>query len=314
MDLLQSMDDFPIQGNVPSVTVQTVLLHPSLEGTVYWVLNREEIEGVKQGVYNTLKPRGWGNPGGGVEVADQIDTRGIPRSFEETIISCGKRELIGETGFINFEFEPYLPSRVPFLAYIYPYGHIVLTLLGRLHDFQSILADEVESEEIIDGSWFNLASSPVELFQNERDLPYWSHVRRTIMIFDHMACRMGEDNVVRNLHPLWRLAFPIATKDHRFPKNGYLIPPMQWYKIMRIFIESRVDTVDLDLIYKNLRSHIEGERIREEKSNPRLQYHSNLRQRSYSKLDDGDLAAQHEKRISEYEEGYRLWAEEMIGA
>ena len=49
---------------ITSMTIQTVLLHPSIKGLVYWVLNQEETKSTRHVLYNSPKPRGWGNPGG----------------------------------------------------------------------------------------------------------------------------------------------------------------------------------------------------------------------------------------------------------
>ena len=126
-------------GGIPSMTIQIVLLHPSRKGLVYWVLNREETENTRKSViYGTLKPRGWGNPGGGIEPIDCVNGQGTPHSWEKMIESCAKRELVDETGFRHFEFRRNAISRLPFIRYDDPYGHCVMTLLAQLHDCKSI--------------------------------------------------------------------------------------------------------------------------------------------------------------------------------
>lgn len=254
--------------DTPSMTVQTVLLHPSMEGSVYWVLNRQETESARQGVHSTPKPCGWGNPGGGVELIDCVNEHGVLHSFEKTVASCGKRELVDETGFTHFEFKRNAALELPFIRYDDPYGHCVITLLAQLYDYQSIPVKEVE--EITCGSWFDLSVSPVELFQGRADLPYWLHVRRTIIVLNYVAKYMDDNNLMRAVHPLWNLVFPVITQDTRFPQWGYLIPPQHWYHIMRMLIKDRVHAFDMDFIYDHLGPQID-ERRRQE--NDRLSAH-----------------------------------------
>lgn len=305
-------------GDISSMTVQTVLLHPSRKGLVYWVLNKQETQSIRQ---NTPKPRGWGNPGGGVELFDRINEQGIPHSLEKTIESCGRRELTDETGFLHFEFKRNARSQLPFIRYDDPYGHCVIILLAQLRDYQSIPIKEVE--EIVCGSWFDLSVSPVELFQDKTDLPYWSHVRRTIIILDYVAQHAGSNDLLRTIHPLWNLVFPFVTQDSRFPQEGYLIHWTDWYRIMRVFITRRIHTLDLDCIYEQLtRPHIE-ERYKERSdhllvkkktgsltspnSHPPYAQQPSLRSSNFYTLE-------REKMIAAYEEDYLRWAENTKNA
>lgn len=291
-----------------SMTVQTVLLHPLMERSVYWVLNRQETEKARQGIFNTSKPSGWGNPGGGVELIDCVNERGASHSFEKTLVSCGKRELVDETGFTHFEFKRNTALELPFVRYDDSFGHCVITLLAQLYDYQSIPVKE--AEEIMCGSWFDLSISPVELFRSKTDLPYWSHVRRTIIVLNHLAQDTDTNNMTGTIHPLWNLVFPITTQDVRFPKLGYLIPPQYWYRIMRMLIMDRVHALDLDFIYSHLGPKID-ERRRQE--NDRLFAHKRAEtisaQQVFPRSNDFPLMSEQEKMIAEYEEDYRRWAE-----
>ncbi|MEK9195076.1 MAG: NUDIX domain-containing protein [Patescibacteria group bacterium] len=303
---------------ITSMTIQTVLLHPSIKGLVYWVLNQEETKSTRHALYNSPKPRGWGNPGGGVELIDSVNECGIPHSFEKTIASCARRELTDETGFTNFEFKRNSASGLAFTRYDDPYGHCVITLVAQLYDHVSLPIKEIE--EIVCGSWFDFSISPIKLFQDTTDLPYWSHVRRTITIFHRLAQQTGDNDVVRAIHPLWNLVFPIITQDPRFPQQGYLIPPPHWYHIMRIYITRRVHALDLDCIYEYLRPQIEEKRRQEndrrppqKKSNVPDPYLSYTYQPSLRPSDCYHVSEQ-ERRITEYEQDYRRWAEKYISA
>lgn len=302
MDLLQTTHelikprDVSWGNEIPthfSITVQSVLLHPSLEGVVYWVLNKQETENTEQAHYLTPKPRGWGNPGGGVEFTDRVDLNGTAHSLEKTIENCGRRELKDETGFLNFKFQRYSPSQIHFLRNDYSYGHCVVTLLGRLLDFQSVPIKE--TEEIICGGWFDLSISPIKLFQNHSDLPYWSHVRRTINVFRYLARQTGNKKTINNIHPLWDIVFPIMTRNSRFPKNGYLIPHRDWYRVMRYFIQYPHHDTHLNAIYDYLKLDIDEKR----------------KQESSAKFNVSGNLPYHEW-IAEYEEDYRRWAEEKV--
>lgn len=300
---------------VSSMTVQTVLLHPAIQGSVYWVLNRKETESIQQGRRKTPKFRGWGNPGGGVELIDCVNNHGAPHSSEEIIGSCGKRELEDETGFVHFEFKRNNASKLPFLHYDNRDGHSVIVLLAQLQDFASIPIKEVE--EIICGSWFNLAVSPVELFQDGTDLPYWSHVKRTITVFNYLAKQTSNNDVVHAIHPLWNLVSPLITQDARFPQGGYLISAPDWYDLMRTIIKERKYTLDFDFIYEQLGPQIDEKR-RQENDRLLIQKRSDVLPPdpdplcTIPRIDDFRHVSEQEKRIAQYEEDYRRWVENIL--
>ncbi len=294
-------------GGIHSMTVQTVLLRPSMDGLVYWVLNRQETKSLRQGIHSTPKLRGWGNPGGGVELVDCVNEHGVLHSFEKTVASCGKRELVDETGFTHFEFKRNAALELPFIRYNNPYGHCVITLLAQLYDDQSIPVKEVE--EIMCGAWFDLSLSPVESFQGRADLPYWSHVRRTITVLRYATQDADTNNTVRAIHSLWNLVFPIVTQDTRFPRGQYLISPPDWYHIMRMLIMNRVHTLDLDFIYDHLGHRIE-ERRRQENDSQLFEEKSNVLLPKSDSL-YVQRPSEQERMVAQYEEDYRRWAERL---
>lgn len=259
MGPLQETDkeNCPIQGLAPSadsITVQVVLLHPSSDSRVFWVLNGMEFNGTSESVYHTAKPRGWGNPGGSIERVDMFNAQGAPCTFEEMIIACGRREVEYETGFINFTFERYLPSQISFLRRQYAFGHRVLTLVAKLRDLARIPIKEVETGEIEDGQWFDLSLSPTHVFKNRPDPLYWSHIRRTIICLSRLARQCGK---YIPIHPLWKLAFPMGKGDVRFPLDGYCLSPRDWYKEFKDRIACGDDVVNLDRMYAQYRHEID---------------------------------------------------------
>ncbi|MDP3770252.1 MAG: NUDIX domain-containing protein [Candidatus Sungbacteria bacterium] len=247
----------------PSITVQVVLMHPHDTDTVYWVLNKQEVA-IASGcaAYDTAKPRGWGNPGGSVEEIDGIDEAGFPRSFEETLVAAARREVTDETGFVNFDFVPYLPNQLEFLRYRHDSGHMVITMAARLRNFEQKLVMGTdgtmyvkEMEEIERGRWLDLTVSPIELFKNEKDLPYWSHIRRTIIVLQ----RLGKGR--SRIHSLWRLVFgsidefrqkmqaammpvlapsPAANDEEEAPKDQKLTPEEEYEEAYRRWAEEGV--------------------------------------------------------------------------
>lgn len=226
----------PMNGNKsllinPSMTVHVVLMHPRDPAKIYWVLNKQEPLTTYH-FSKTPKPRGWGNPGGGLEVMDAQDDTGHARSSDQMIQTCARREVAAETGFMNFHFEEAVPLNSVFLRYVCPSGHHVLTLAAFLKDFRQ---DEIEEvEEIEDRAWFDLSISPIELFQHWPDLPYWSHVRRTIIVLNRIAQRHRRP--LPQIHPTWNLVFPNIRTS---PKHS--IPSAIWYSQMRSAIRGMTE-------------------------------------------------------------------------
>ncbi len=219
----------------PSMTVHVVLTHPHDPAKIYWVLNRQEPLTTTYHFSRTPKPRGWGNPGGGLEVMDAQDNAGHTRSSDQMIQTCARREVVAETGFTNFNFEYATPLNSVFLRYTCPSGHHVITLAALLQNFQQVAVEEVE--EIEDGAWFDLSVSPIELFQRRSDLPYWSHVRRSIMVLNRIAQRSTR-RPFPLIHPTWNLVFPI--KDMNAPKRSTL-PSTAWYQQLRHHIRQMTE-------------------------------------------------------------------------
>lgn len=201
----EDLDQVPATDNepVPSITVQVVLFHPDNNHMIYWVLNKEETDGALLPDYNTHKPRGWGNPGGSVEITDMMNDEKI-HSFEDMILRCGERELKAETGFTDFIFERYLPSELPFLNQQNQRGHRVITLVARLIDVDNQVPVQ-EIEEIEHGAWIDLSASPVQLFKDHTDMPYWSHVRRMVIVFHRLVRQRAYQNVLLSLHHQWEV-------------------------------------------------------------------------------------------------------------
>ena len=247
---------------VPSITVQVVLRHPSQHPTcVYWVLNKEESD-CDIPDFPTPKPRGWGNPGGGLEPHDTFDHSGKFRSFEDMILACAMREVRAETGFVHFRFEQDSTTcQFPFIYNMHKSGHRILTLAARLDTFEQKFTDNGEVEEaneIEGGMWFDFSMSPADFLRDEADLPYWSHVRRTIMVLNRLARNKERD--VPPIHPLWKLIFHVGAGDPRFPSHGYCLEPPAWYEEMRYLINANAAQIDLDRIFRDNREQIEVQR------------------------------------------------------
>lgn len=296
--------------NKDSITVQVVLRHPYDDSKVFWVLNTKEPNRMSERIYGTPKPRGWGNPGGGLERIDLFDAKGASCSFEDIILACGIRETRCETGFIDFTFERYSPSQISFLRHQYAFGHRVLTLVARLHTLTQICIEEVETGEIEDGQWFDLSLPPTQLFKNHGDIPYWSHVRRTLICLFRVA-RQSRKYIP--IHTLWGLVFPVGKGDMRFPLNGYCLPPRDWYQEFKYDIACSNDSINLDRIYMKYQQEID--RIRNHqaqnygstKSSP--DFSVTPEDNSHDTPTDADLhrMSERESLLTQQEEDYRRW-------
>ncbi|MDP3778551.1 MAG: NUDIX domain-containing protein [bacterium] len=237
----RTVAQMPIHGNKslvisPSMTVHVVLMHPHNPTKIYWVLNKQEPLTAYH-FSKTPKPRGWGNPGGGLEIMDVHDLTGRERSSDQMVQTCAQREVIAETGFMNFNFEYAAPLNSIFLRYTCPSGHQVITLAAFLQNFQQVEIEEVE--EIEDGAWFDLSISPVELFQRRPDLPYWSHVRRTIMILNRIAQSQGKP--LPPIHPTWNMVFP-SDKGNLRISFQHSLPSTLWYEQLKRTIRNMAET------------------------------------------------------------------------
>jgi len=267
MEPLQKAENHDIA--VPSVTVQIVLLRPEVERRrteVYWVLNREERVPTTNG-FVTCKRKGWGNPGGGLEQRDMVDARGYPLSYDGMLKKCAARELEGETGFAHFDIIPYLPNQVHFLIFFeksHGTQHTVYTLAARLRDNMQGAIEEVEKMEIERGKWVDLSLSPLEFLENKDDpLPYYSHVKRTIITLNRLASTEGKSKLW--IHPTWRLVFPIGKGDPRFPEEGYALRVAAWAEEMRNMVATGNNRIDLNRIHAIFLQDMRVKTIRQER-------------------------------------------------
>ena len=263
-------DEYVGRTMVSSITVQVVLQRPDQHATtVYWVLNREESDSNVPD-FPTPKPRGWGNPGGGLELVDAFSRSDQLHSFEGMILACARREVTAETGFIYLQFEPdFATRRFPLLRNVHRSGHRIFTLSARLNNFEQRFTEEGEVEEaneIERGLWFDLSKSPVDLLAEEPDLPYWSHVWRTVTVLNRLAQNRGKS--VPPIHPLWKLVFRVGAGDPRFPADGYCLEPRAWYVELRHLVDIRATRINFDRIFDLYREEIEVQRAIEAERRP----------------------------------------------
>ena len=292
-------EDISNDTGVSSITVQVVLLHPGHDSMVYWVLNKQEPTCMIRD-YPAPKPRGWGNPGGGVEPVDALDLSGRIRSFQEMVCAGARREVRDETGFPHFQFQPY---GEPPLCYVHLSGHQVITLAGCLRDFVQMPIEEVE--EIEDGAWFDLAQSPVDLFQHHEDLPYLSHVRRTIIVLNRLAQQNGKH--LPYIHPLWKLVFSVGAEDPRFPLFGYSMQRDEWREEMRLLIKEKATQINLDRIWEAHKHEIEMKQAMERSFAPPVldiiqgetrRFHSSTEAKGMPTQEDLRRLKEHKARIT----------------
>ena len=277
--------------DLPSITVQVVLKHPNSDSVVYWVLNKKEVD--KREDSPTLKPSGWGNPGGGLEQKDRL-SRASP---EAAIHACGRRELIDETGFINFTFEETIQP----LYYTHKSGHQVITLAAILQNLHNIPIKE--HEEIECGQWIDLHQSPSYFFDSDGDMPYWSHVRNTIIVLNRLAYVYNLPTI--RVHPIWKLVFNVGAGNPRFPLYGFHIKDSHtWRQEFRHHIQKDAKEINLDHIYE-----VFGEQIKELKEKER----GLISQRAYTEratLQDLRRLAQYKEELRQEEDKWRKFAEE----
>ncbi len=261
MDLLHNM---PQPAECMPGTVQVILMHPNEQARIYWVLNHEKI--LSSSRLLGQKPRGWGNPGGGIEFIDALSSpEGYYYPTEEIVRRCAIREVRNETGFARFQFAHPLIPAFPYFRHTNFSGHHRYTTMATLYDLHQTRAEERESGEIEDGSWFDISLSPVEQFQNKKDLPYWSHLKKTLCSLVYIARKHGR---YLQIHPLWKLALPLGKRDPRFPAMGYMLTPPLWKTEFAYHISRGRQTIDLDRIYRLYRADIDEVRTYQEHHHP----------------------------------------------
>jgi len=318
----------------PGITVQVVAVNSFLATSILWVHNLLEKSGTNIPKYRGApKPAGWGNGGGGVEPdeLEKLQKRhpGHPilthpgLSEEEKIIAaCGFRELTDESGFddVSIVTTPHGPGnqeRVSLLEYRDPEtGHRVITVWGVVHSFTK---NPIREKEEVDLSeWFDIQISLPKLFSNQKatpGLPYWTHVRRTVILIskmDQYYREIGEPRecIGRLIHPSWRSVFRVGRRDKRFPIGGYLIPPRQWYSLMHYLILEKMEMADNDLIYELCERDVDQKRDEEARM---LEEEDNAEATSVdtegSEDRTGIKAA--EEMVRQEDKEYRIWWERV---
>ncbi|QQG45607.1 MAG: NUDIX domain-containing protein [Candidatus Sungiibacteriota bacterium] len=256
MNLEKGEPNTPDKDKPPNITAQAVLYHPTAPTTIWMIhdLGDRELScnpEILEFYGHTRKPPGLANPGGGLE-------RG------ETVIQGIRREIQGETGFLDFEIVPLDSTRLDLLRYRHKGGHQVLMLEAHLRSLQQ--GKILEPEETDGGWWFDLAESLISQLMEcpekfSKDLFYWSHIRRLLLAVSQRDRQLRYDGsagacIGHLVHPSGRLVFQVGVGDTRFPKAGFRIPSQtkkpkkDWYDFLRWLIENKIVDPDPDVVYQ----------------------------------------------------------------
>jgi len=293
-------------------TVQVIVFHPQFKTQVLWLHNLLKI--TRRGA----KQPGWGNAGGGLEGAELEWLKGWnsrhpiltnPRLTDEekALAACGLREVVYETGYTEITIIP-LPDRLPLLDESNKDGHRIITLWGQANSLERIPVQE--SNEVDKCDWFDIETPLPALFRDRiahPDLPYYSHVARTIGgILKIDLHRPRTHRIGHLIHPSWKLTLPIGEGDPRFPRQGYRIPRQQWRALLEEMMKSNEDAISLDELYERFRADINRER--ESRSHDRI--HSEERNALPPLfLPKNRSKKVHELLTEQWEKEYGEWAE-----
>lgn len=291
----------PVNG-VNTRTVQMLAFHPFDRTYTLWVHNLLEKNSVYIPRYgNSVKPPGWGHPGGGQEPEELERLRERDPSHpiltnlnlseeDKTIAACGLREFRDETGLygVTIRMVPRIQevesgSVVGVRLYSHKMEdwwedgsktvHEVVTLWGEVESLARRPIYEVD--EIDKAEWIDLSRPICETFRDRDAMPgflYWSNVRRTLIGVhrrDWWLRFFDEDERCINhlVHPSLRLVFPVGRGDPRFPKNGFRIHFIKWYYVIGMMIQDQIATVGTNIIYElfkdDIDAEVEEERMRE---------------------------------------------------
>ncbi len=219
------------------------------------------------------KPPGLGNPGGGMEPNElelfkknepewykYYDSLGTLTPEDLKIIGCAMRESKDESGFCDLEIvlDEDTKKLIILTDYHYREGHRVLTVWGKYSSYQS--RPIKESDEIDYADWVDFSLPMIEVYERLRRklpgwpvYPYWSHLRRilsSIRVIEryHRNLEGRANQIGRLIHPAYRTVFPVGKGDSRFPANGYLISPYDWYHMFDIMLEKGIEGLSNDVL------------------------------------------------------------------
>lgn len=216
-----------------------------------------------------VKPPGFGNPGGGMEV-DELErfknnepelfkfyeSLGTLSDMELAIIGCARRETIAESGFDDFEVVLDDETKKPVILndYHYKSGHRVVTVWGKFLTYRHGPIKEADEIDYVD--WTDFSMPLLETYRRLRKnlgeppaYPYWSHIRRlcsSLPVIDRYNSDREDWSypIGKLIHPSWRTVFKVGRGDDRFPSGGYLISPEDWYHMFDIMLEKGIENLD----------------------------------------------------------------------
>ena len=333
------------------VTVQVLTPHPYHPTSFRWAHNVLETKPTKLKRFNNqAKPSGWGNGGGGLEKLIYVPNLGryltelqilelrhpghriltdrtLPKETK-TILAGGLREFADETGFRDIDICTDYPG-VFLSEYVYPDwiddkgisyrgGHRKITLWGKL---KSLREDSIiESNEIDKTDWFDLSESlPGQFFNRSHERPYLSHVITTlggmlrIYRYEKEIADGFIPNIPKRVHPSWWYAYQIGRGDSRFPDRGYKLLPVQWYKLFKTMVDSRMEEADNDFLFKFAEKSLDKAFRREEEEFKISQTESSAA-KEVKGLEDSEAVPTLDDMIRREDEEYARWFESTLPA